>query len=99
MSLDTVRYTTMLLRRAPDSRQVVWGSVITYGLVRELGQLEDGAGGFLPQTARSLLVARTALAGIPQNTQITIGGAAFDIRSPALPIENGDLVRYVIVPA
>jgi len=99
MTLDTSRYTAILLRRAPDSRQVVWGSVVTYGLVRELGQLDDGAGGFLPQTARTLLVARSALAGIGQNATVTIGGAAFDIRSPALPVENGELVRYVIAPA
>lgn len=99
------RYTAMMLRRAPDSVRVVWGSLITFGLFRSVGDLDSVDGGFLPVTTRSLLVAKTALVGISQNATVTIAPATspastttYQIRSPALSVENGDLVRFLVVP-
>lgn len=99
MTIDMARYTAMMLRRAPDSQQVVWGSLVTYGLFRSVGELESvEGGGMLPVNTRSLLIAATALPGLKQNHVITIGGVSYSVRSPALPVENGDMVRYLVVP-
>lgn len=98
MALNTAALAVKMLRRAPDAVQVVWGSLVTYGTFRAAGDLEGVEGGFLPVTTRSLLLAANALPGLAQNATITIGGAAYKVTSPALPQENGDLVRVLVVP-
>jgi hypothetical protein len=105
MPLDPARLTAMMLRRAPDSVRVVWGSLVTYGLFRSAGDLEAVDGGFLPVTTRSLLIQAGAFTGLAQNATVTIAPVrspasttTFQIRSPALSVENGDLVRFLVTP-
>lgn len=105
MPLDTARLNAMMLRRAPDSVRVVWGSLITYGTLRSSGELDAQAGGFVPITSRALLLAATAFPGITPGAQVTVAPVrtptattTYEVRSPALAIENGELVRYLIVP-
>lgn len=98
MPVDTARYASLMLRHAPDSVRVVWGSLVTYGLFRASGELETVDGGFLPVTTRSLLLAKNALPGLTQNTVITIGTVSYKVHSPPLPVENGDTERFLVVP-
>lgn len=98
MALDMARHTAMMLRRAPDSVRVVWGSLVTYGTFRATGELEAVEGGFVPSTTRTILLARNALPGLSQNATLTIGSTAYKVHSPPLSVENGDMVRYLVVP-
>lgn len=98
MALNMARYTAMMLRRAPDAVRVAWGSLVTDGLFRATGELEAVDGGFLPSTTRTLLLAPSAFPGLPQNATLTINGTAYKVHSPPLPVENGDLVRVLVVP-
>ena len=98
MALDTARHAVMMLRRLPDSVRVVWGSFVAYGSFRASGQLEGVDGGYVQETTRSILLPANALPGLSQGQTITIGSTAYKVRSPALPVENGDTVRYLVVP-
>jgi hypothetical protein len=98
MALDMARHTAMMLRRAPDSVRVVWGSLVTYGTFRSAGDLEAVDGGFVPTTTRTILLARNALPGLLKNAIITIGSTAYKVHSPPLSVENDDLVRFLVVP-
>lgn len=100
MPLDTLALTRMALRTAPDSRPVVFGRLVTYGVLNDDEQMaDDGTGTPITVRTREVFVVRDAFTGLADGSTLTIGGVPYTVRGRPRPRENGDLWAITVVKA
>jgi len=92
MPFNPVTWTAMLLKTAPDSQRVVFGRLVTYGVLDDDEQLiTDEMGQPVTVRTRQITIAATSLTGLQDGSTLTIGGTAYVVRGRPMPKENGDL--------
>lgn len=97
------RHLSRMLNTRHHAETVVWvdglTTYTTQGVFDVDGDMvDDGNGVAVPMTRRTLLVRAGALPGLSHNDAITVGGTAYTVHSPALPVEDGGLVQHIIAP-
>jgi hypothetical protein len=97
------RHLSAMLNTRHHGETVVWvNGQTTYtvvGILDEAVELtDDGNGVLLPIGSRTLTVKANALPSIPQGARLTVSGVQYEVRSPALLVEDGELARFLVAP-
>jgi hypothetical protein len=97
MPVTPATLTANALRLQADSKRVIIGSSVTWGLLNDDEQIgTDGAGESVTVRERLVFVASGSLTGVVDGATITIGGVNHTVRSRPMPRENGDLWAIVV---